>query len=77
MVFGYSVKDPIFELYLGQKRVVAAPQELTQQHKNVVFFVSGHDGNKKLEDVHKIGFEPKNSTGSILRLFVSELCPFS
>ena len=34
---------------MGQKWALAAPQELAQQHerhKNVVFLVSGHDGNE-------------------------------
>ena len=41
----------IFGLFLGQKWALAAPQELAQQHerhKNVVFLVSGHDGNEEI-----------------------------
>jgi hypothetical protein len=48
---------------LGQKWALAAPQELAQQHerhKNVVFLVSGHDGNKEIGGCgQKIDFWPK------------------
>ena len=51
--------------FLGQKRALAAPQELVQQHKqheNVVFLVSGHDGNEEIGGCgQKIDFWPKNS----------------
>ena len=42
---GVAQKNLIFGLFLGQKWALAAPQELAQQHeqhKNVVFLVSGH-----------------------------------
>jgi len=49
---------------LGQKWALAAPQELAQQHerhKNVVFLVSGHDGNEEIGGCgQKIDFWPKN-----------------
>merc|ERR1719458_1605934 len=47
---GVAQKNLIFGLFLGQKWALPAPQELVQQHerhKNVVFLVSGHDGNEK------------------------------
>ena len=47
---GVTPKNQIFGLFLGQKWALAAPQELAQQHeqhKNVVFLVSGHDGNEE------------------------------
>ena len=54
----------IFGLFLGQKWALAAPQELAQQHerhKNVVFLVSGHDGNEEIGGCgQKIDFWPKN-----------------
>ena len=54
----------IFGLFLGQKLALAAPQELAQQHerhKNVVFLVSGHDGNEEIGGCgQKIDFWPKN-----------------
>ena len=49
---------------MGQKWALAAPQELVQQHerhKNVVFLVSGHDGNEEIGGCgQKIDFWPKN-----------------
>ena len=42
--------------FSGQKPTLVSPQEFVQlhdQHKNVVFLVSRHDGSKKMEDVHK------------------------
>ena len=48
---GVAQKNLIFGLFLGQKWALAAPQELVQQHerhKNVVFLVSGHDGNEEI-----------------------------
>ena len=58
-------KNLIFGLFLGQKWALAAPQELAQQHerhKNVVFLVSGHDGNEEIGGcAQKIDFWPKNS----------------
>ena len=55
----------IFGLFLGQKWALAAPQELAQQHerhKNVVFLVSGHDGNKEIGGcAQKIDFGPKTA----------------
>ena len=54
----------IFGLFLGQKLALAAPQELAQQHerhKNVVFLVSGHDGNEEIGGcAQQIDFWPKN-----------------
>ena len=54
----------IFGLFLGQKWALAAPQELAQQHerhKNVVFLVSGHDGNEEIGGcAQQIDFWPKN-----------------
>ena len=61
---GVAQKIQIFGLFLGQKLALAAPQELVQQHeqhKNVVFLVSGHDGNKEIGGCgQKIDFWPKN-----------------
>merc|ERR1739844_366805 len=61
---GVAQKNQIFGLFLGQKWALAAPQELVQQHerhKNVVFLVSGHDGNKEIGGCgQKIDFWPKN-----------------
>ena len=62
---GVAQKNLIFGLFLGQKWALAAPQELAQQHerhKNVVFLVSGHDGNKEIGGcAQKNDFRPKNS----------------
>ena len=47
----YKHKNQIFGFLLGQKRALAAPLELAQQHeqhKNIVFLVSGHDGNEEI-----------------------------
>ena len=61
---GVAQKNLIFGLFLGQKWALAAPQELVQQHerhKNVVFLVSGHDGNEEIGGCgQKIDFWPKN-----------------
>ena len=46
-LYGCSVKKIRFS---GQKRALVSPQEFVQQHdqhKNVVFLVSRHDGSKK------------------------------
>ena len=56
MQYNGKRKNLIFGPFLGQKRALAAPLELAQQHEqheNVVFLVSGHDGTKKLKDVDK------------------------
>ena len=62
--YGCSAKNLIFKLFLGQKWALAAPQELAQQHerhKNVVFLVSGHDGNEEIGGCgQKIDFWLKN-----------------
>merc|ERR1719458_2119550 len=59
-----SPKKEIFGLFLGQKWALAAPQELAQQHerhKNVVFLVSGRDGDEEIGVcAQKIYFWPKN-----------------
>ena len=61
---GVAQKNLIFGLFLGQKWALAAPQELVQQHerhKNIVFLVSGHDGNEEIGGCgQKIDFWPKN-----------------
>ena len=44
-------KNLIFGPFVGQKRALAAPLELAQQHEqheNVVFLVSSHDGNEEI-----------------------------
>ena len=50
---------------MGQKRALAAPLELAQQHEqheNVVFLVSGHDGNKEIGGcAQQIDFGPKTA----------------
>ena len=59
----YKHKHLIFGFVLGQKRALAAPLELAQQHeqhKNIVFLVSGHDGNEEIGGcAQKIDFGPK------------------
>merc|ERR1719458_113744 len=61
---GVAQKNQIFGLFLGQKWALAAPQELVQQHerhKNIVFLVSGHDGNEEIGGCgQNIDFWPKN-----------------
>ena len=49
MQYNGKHKNLIFGFLLGQKRALAAPLELAkqhEQHENVVFLVSGHDGNE-------------------------------
>merc|ERR1719458_889836 len=62
---GVAWENLIFGLFLGQKWALAAPQELAQQHeqhKNIVFLVSGRDGDKEIGGCgQKIDFWPKNS----------------
>ena len=56
MQYNGKQKNLIFGPFVGQKWALAAPLELVQQHEqheNVVFLVSGHDGTKKLKDVDK------------------------
>ena len=51
MQYNGKHKNQIFGPFLGQKRALAAPLELAEQHEqheNVVFFVSGHDGNEEI-----------------------------
>ena len=63
MQYNGKHKNLIFGLFLAQKWALAAPQELAQQHeqhKNVVFLVSGHDGNEEIGGCgQKIDFWPK------------------
>ena len=51
--------------FSGQKLALAAPLELAQQHeqhKNIVFLVSGHDGNEEIGGcAQKIDFGPKTA----------------
>ena len=52
----HIVYKTYFWANFGQKWALAPLQELAQHHEqyeNVVFLVSRHDGNKKLEDLHK------------------------
>ena len=58
---GVAKKNLIFGPFFGQKQAVAPPQEHAQQHEeheNVVFLVSRHDGNNKIG-----GFAQKNDFG--------------
>ena len=51
MQYNGKQKNLIFGPFVGQKRALAAPLELAQQHEqheNVVFLVSGHDGNEEI-----------------------------
>ena len=51
MQYNGKHKNLIFGFLLGQKRALAAPLELAQQHeqhKNIVFLVSGHYGNEEI-----------------------------
>ena len=60
-LYGGSVKKSDFRAIFGQKQAVAPPQEHAQQHEeheNVVFLVSRHDGNNKIG-----GFAQKNDFG--------------
>merc|ERR1719151_102535 len=72
---GVAQKNLIFGLFLGQKWALAAPQELAQQHeqhKNVVFLVSGHDGNEEIGGCgQKIDFWPKNPLFGSGRVFIA------
>ena len=65
MQYNGKHKHLIFGPFLGQKRALAGPLELAQQHeqhKNVVFLVSGHNGNEEIGGcAQKIDFRPKNS----------------
>ena len=52
MQYNGKHKNLISGPFVGQKRPLAAPLELAQQHEqheNVVFLVSGHDGNEEIE----------------------------
>ena len=52
----HIVYKTYFWANFGQKWALAPLQELAQHHaqyENVVFLVARHDGNKKLEDLHK------------------------
>ena len=66
MQYNGKHKNLIFGPFLGQKRALAAPLELAQQHEqheNVVFLVSGHDGNKEIGGcAQKNWFRAENST---------------
>ena len=51
MQYNGKHKNLILGPFLGQKRALAAPLELAEQdeqHENVVFLVSGHDGNGEI-----------------------------
>ena len=65
MKYNGKHKNQIFGPFLGQKRALAAPLELAEQHeqhKNVVFLVSGHDGNEEIGGCgQKIDFWPKKT----------------
>ena len=65
MKYNKQHKNQIFGPFLGQKRALAAPLELAQQHeqhKNIVFLVSGHDGNEEIGGcAQKNDFGPKTA----------------
>ena len=65
MKYNGKHKNQIFGPFLGQKRALAAPLELAQQHEqheNVVFLVSGHDSNEEIGGfAKKIDFGPKTA----------------
>merc|ERR1719507_1929723 len=63
---GVAWENLIFGLFLCQKWALAAPQELAEQHeqhKDIVFLVSGHDGDEEIGGCgQKIDFWPKKPT---------------
>ena len=62
-IFFEAVLKNLIGVFLGQKRALAAPLELAQQHEqheNVVFLVSSHDGNEEIGGcAQKIDFATK------------------
>ena len=63
-LYGCSVKKTALRANFGPKMALEPPQELVQQHdqhENVVFLMSRHDGTKKKWTMStKIDFWPKN-----------------